>query len=75
MDQIVRLSKEIENENIDPNVSDPFVKIAVAVKDRWSKNKEMLENHGDDDLGSKASEGSCCVVFLKKNFFPNWSST
>ncbi|XP_074626301.1 uncharacterized protein LOC141884418 [Acropora palmata] len=75
VEQIVIMSKEIENENIDPNVSDPFVKIAVAVKERWSKNKEMLENHGDDDLGSKASEDSCCVLFLKRKFFPAWSST
>ena len=70
MDHIVRLSKEIGNETIDPNVSGPFLKVAETVNERWNKHKEMLENHGDNDAASKADESSCCVFFLNRKFIP-----
>ncbi|XP_068754810.1 putative leucine-rich repeat-containing protein DDB_G0290503 [Montipora capricornis] len=70
VDHIVRLSKEIGNETIDPNVSGPFLKVAETVNERWNKNKEMLENHGDNDAASKAEESSCCVFFLNRKFIP-----
>ena len=72
MDHIVLLSKQIENETLDPTVSEPFVKQADHLKERWKKVKEMIESYGEADAGSKAKEGNCCVIFLKKRLFPAW---
>lgn len=72
LDHIVLLSKQIENETLDPTVSEPFVKQADHLKERWKKVKEMIENYGEADAGSKAKEGNCCVIFLKKRLFPAW---
>ena len=73
MDLIVRLSKEIANETIDATVSEPFLKEADVVKERWSKDKEMMENYGENDAGSKAETSNCCFKFLKIRLFPAWS--
>lgn len=73
VNRVIQLSKEIENETIDPNVSEPFVKEAKALKERWAKNKDLLENHGERDAASKASSGNCCILFLKKRLLPVWS--
>ena len=73
MDRIVRLSKEIENETLDPTVSEPILKEADEVKERWSKDKEMMENYGENDVGSKAATANCCYNFLKIRLFPAWS--
>lgn len=73
MDCIVQLSKEIENETLDPTISEPLINEAKGLKERWGKDKEMIENYGERDAGSKAAEGNCCFVFLKKRLFPAWS--
>lgn len=73
VNRVIQLSKEIENETIDPNVNEPFVKEAKALEERWAKNKDLLENHGETDAASKASSGSCCILFLKKRLLPVWS--
>lgn len=73
VDRIAQLSKQIENETLDPTVSDPFVKGADALNERWSKDKEMIESYGEKDAGSRAGESNCCIMFLKKRLFPAWS--
>jgi len=73
VDRLVQLSKEIENETLDPTISEPLINEAKALKERWGKDKEMIENYGERDAGSKAAEGNCCFVFLKKRLFPAWS--
>lgn len=73
VNRVIQLSKEIENETIDPTVNEPFVKEAKALEERWAKNKDLLENHGERDAASKASSGSCCILFLKKRLLPVWS--
>lgn len=73
VDRIVQLSKQISNETLDPTISEPFVQEADAVRERWSKDKEMIENYGENDAGSKAATGNCCFIFLKKRLFPAWS--
>ncbi|KAJ7339570.1 hypothetical protein OS493_005971 [Desmophyllum pertusum] len=74
VDRVKQLSLEIENETIDPEVNQPFVKIADALTERWNKNKEMLENYGEKDAGSKASSSNCCIMFMKKRLVPVWYS-
>ena len=73
MDRIVQLSKQIENETLDPTISGPVVKQTDALKERWSKDKEMIENYGENDAGSKAVQSNCCIAFMKKRLFPAWS--
>ena len=73
VNRVIQLSKEIENETIDPTVNEPFVKEAKVLEERWAKNKDLLENHGERDAASKASSGSCCILFLKKRLLPVWS--
>jgi len=73
VDSVKRLSKQIENETLDPAISQPFLKGAETLEERWSKIKEMIETYGENDAGSKASSGSCCGVFLKKRLLPMWS--
>ena len=73
VDRVKQLSKEIENETIDPQICQPFVKEAEALDERWNKNKDLLENYGEKDTSSKASSGNCCIVFFKKRLLPVWS--
>lgn len=73
VDHVKRLSKQIENETLDPTISQPFLKEAEALEERWSKNKEMIENYGEKDAGSKASSSNCCAAFFKKRLVPIWS--
>lgn len=73
VDSIKLLSKQIENETLDPTISQPFLKEAEALGERWSKIKEMIENYDEKDAGSKASSSNCCGAFLKKRLFPIWS--
>ena len=73
VDRVKQLSREIENETLDPTVSQPFLKEAEALENRWNKNKEMIESYGEKDAGSKASSSNCCMVFMKKRLLPVWS--
>lgn len=73
VDHVKRLSKQIENETLDITISQPYLKEAEALDERWSKVKEMIESYGERDAGSKASSTSCCGAFLKKRLFPIWS--
>ena len=73
VDHVKRLSKQIENETLDLTISQPYLKEAEALDERWSKVKEMIESYGEKDAGSKASSTSCCGAFLKKRLFPIWS--
>lgn len=73
VDRVKQLSREIENETLDPTVSQPFLKEAEALENRWNKNEEMIENYGEKDAGSKASSSNCCMVFMKKRLLPVWS--
>ena len=73
VDHVRRLSQQIENETLDPTISQPFLKEAEALDERWSKIKEMIESYGEKDAGSKASSSNCCGAFLKKRLFPIWS--
>lgn len=73
VDHVKRLSKQIDNETLDPTISQPFLKEAEALEERWGKFKEMIENYGEKGAESKASSSSCCGAFLKKRLFPIWS--
>lgn len=73
VDHVKRLSKQIDNETLDATISQPFLKEAEALEERWNKVKEMIENYGEKGAESKASSSSCCGAFLKKRFFPIWS--
>lgn len=73
VDHVKRLSKQIENETLDITISQPYLKEAEVLDERWSKVKEMIESYGERDAGSKASSTSCCGAFLKKRLFPIWS--
>lgn len=73
VDHVKRLSKQIDNETLDPTISQPFLKEAEALEERWGKFKDMIENYGEKGAESKASSSSCCGAFLKKRLFPIWS--
>lgn len=73
VDRVKQLSLEIENETLDPTVSQPFIKGAEELENRWNKNKDMIENYGEKDAGSKASSSNCCIMFMKKRLLPVWS--